>query len=297
MRAIPLLLLVLIAVALPASAQMDDVVIEATQLSDSLHMLTGRGGNIVVSAGEDGIFLVDDQYAPLTERILAAVAEIQTGDVRFVLNTHWHGDHTGGNENLGKTGSVIVAHENVRERMSVAQFNELWDRETEASPEAALPVVTFRSGVTFHLNEETLEVSHIEHAHTDGDAIVRFIEANIIHTGDVVFWGLYPFIDVDSGGSIDGVIAGCDRLSEMADADTRFVPGHGTMFGPDELAQYRAMLVDVRTRVSDMIEEGMDLEAVQAAAPTAEYDEGWGQMWLDGQTFTKTVFNSLSQKK
>jgi glyoxylase-like metal-dependent hydrolase (beta-lactamase superfamily II) len=297
MRAIPLLLLVLIAVALPASPQMDDVVIEATQLSDSLHMLTGRGGNIVVSAGEDGIFLVDDQYAPLTERILAAVAEIQTGDVRFVLNTHWHGDHTGGNENLGKTGSVIVAHENVRERMSVAQFNELWDRETEASPEAALPVVTFRSGVTFHLNEETLEVSHIEHAHTDGDAIVRFIEANIIHTGDVVFWGLYPFIDVDSGGSIDGVIAGCDRLSEMADADTRFVPGHGTMFGPDELAQYRAMLVDVRTRVSDMIEEGMDLEAVQAAAPTAEYDEGWGQMWLDGQTFTKTVFNSLSQKK
>ena len=297
MRPITLLLLGLIALALPASAQMGDVVIEASQLSDSLHMLTGRGGNIIISAGEDGIFLVDDQFAPLTERILAAVAEIQTGEVRFVLNTHWHGDHTGGNENLGKTGSVIVAHENVRERMSVAQFNELWDRETEASPEAALPIVTFRSGVTFHLNGETLEVTHIEHAHTDGDAIVQFMDANIIHTGDVVFWGLYPFIDVDSGGSIDGVIAGCDRLSEMADSETRFVPGHGTMFDLDELAQYRAMLVDIRTRVSGMIEKGMDLEAIKSAAPTSEYDEGWGQMWLDGDTFTETVFNSLSRQQ
>ena len=297
MRPIPLLLLGLIALTMPASAQMEDVVIEATPLTDSLHMLTGRGGNIIVSAGEDGIFLVDDQYAPLTERILAAVAEIQAGEVRFVLNTHWHGDHTGGNENLGQTGSVIVAHENVRERMSVTQFNELWDRETEASPKAALPVVTFRSGVTFHLNGQTMEVSHIEHAHTDGDAIVHFLDANIIHTGDVVFWGLYPFIDVDSGGSIDGVIAGCDRLSEMADDETRFVPGHGTMFGLSELAEYRAMLVEIRARVSAMIEEGKDLEAVQAAAPTREYDEHWGQMWLDGDTFAKTVFNSLTHEE
>ena len=294
MRPISLLLLGLVVLALPASAQMEDVVVEATPLSDSLHMLTGRGGNIIVSAGEDGIFLVDDQFAPLTERILAAIAEIQAGDVRLILNTHWHGDHTGGNENLGKTGSVIVAHENVRERMSVDQFNELWGRETEASPREALPIVTFSDGVTFHLNGETLKVSHIEHAHTDGDAIVQFINANIIHTGDVVFWGLYPFIDVDSGGSIDGVIAGCDTLAGLADAETRFVPGHGTIFGLDELAQYRAMLVDVRARVSALIAEGKDLEAVQAAKPSREYDEAWGQMWLDGDTFTKTVFNSLS---
>lgn len=295
MRTIATVLLGLMILTTQATAQMEDVVIEATPLADTLHMLTGQGGNIIVSAGSDGIFLVDDQYAPLTERILAAIAEIQAGDVRFVLNTHWHGDHTGGNENLGAAGTVIVAHDEVRERMSVAQFNELWDRETPASPEVALPIVTFADGITFYLNGETLKVSHIEHAHTDGDAIVHFVGANIIHTGDVVFWGLYPFIDVDSGGSIDGVIAGCDRLAEMANEDTRFVPGHGTMFGLAELGQYRDMLIQVRTRVSALIEEGKDLEAVQAAKPTLEYDEEWGQLWLDGDTFTATVFNSLSR--
>jgi len=295
MRLFAFVLLGLIALAPQTSAQMDDVVIETTPLSDSLHMLTGQGGNMIVSAGSDGIFLVDDQFAPLTGRILAAIAEIQAGDVRFVLNTHWHGDHTGGNENLGQAGSVIFAHDKVRERMSIAQFNELWDRETPASPTAALPIVTFADGITFHLNGETLRVSHIEHAHTDGDAIVHFLDANIIHTGDVVFWGLYPFIDVDSGGSIDGVIAGCDRLAQMADADTRFVPGHGTMFGPAELGQFRDMLVQVRARVSALIEEGKDLEAVQVARPTLEYDEDWGQLWLDGDAFTETVFNSLSR--
>lgn len=295
MRTIATVLLGLMILTTQATAQMEDVVIEATPLADTLHMLTGQGGNIIVSAGSDGIFLVDDQYAPLTERILAAIAEIQAGDVRFVLNTHWHGDHTGGNENLGAAGTVIVAHDEVRERMSAAQFNELWDRETPASPEVALPIVTFADGITFYLNGETLKVSHIEHAHTDGDAIVHFVGANIIHTGDVVFWGLYPFIDVDSGGSIDGVIAGCDRLAEMANEDTRFVPGHGTMFGLAELGQYRDMLIQVRTRVSALIEEGKDLEAVQAAKPTLEYDEEWGQLWLDGDTFTATVFNSLSR--
>jgi glyoxylase-like metal-dependent hydrolase (beta-lactamase superfamily II) len=277
----------------PAGAQYEDAEIESVELTPSIHLLTGPGGNMLVWNGEDGIFLIDDQYAPLSERILAAIAEIQEGPVRFVLNTHWHGDHTGGNENLGKTGAVIVAHDNVRERLSTEQFNEMWDKTTLPSPRAALPIVTFASGLSFHLGDETLEVSHVAHAHTDGDAIVYFRDANIIHTGDIVFWGLYPFIDVDSGGSVDGVVAGCDRLLEISDAKTRFVPGHGTVIGRDELVEYRAMLVEIRSRVAAAIADEEDLDAVLASRPTAEWDEAWGGTWLSGDDFTKIVFRDL----
>lgn len=295
MRSIIALACALLCAAAPAFAQdMDDVVVEATALTGSLHMLTGQGGNLVVCTGPDGIFLVDDQYAPLTERIRSAIAEIQAGDVRFVLNTHWHGDHTGGNENFGEAGAVIVAHENVRQRMSVDQFNQLFDRETPASPAAALPVVTFSDGIVFHLNGETIRVEHFEHAHTDGDATVHFVDANIIHTGDIVFWGLYPFIDIDSGGSVDGIIEATASLLEMSDDATRFVPGHGPLLGREQVAAYREMLLELRGRVQKLLDDGLDMEAVVAAAPTADHDAEWGQVWLDGPTFTKVLVRSLS---
>ncbi|RKZ16159.1 MBL fold metallo-hydrolase [bacterium] len=289
------LVLLILFVASAASAQFEDVVIKTTPLTTSLHMLEGYGGNLVLSSGEDGVFLVDDQFAPLTERILAAIAEITDEDVRFVLNTHWHGDHTGGNENIGQTGAVIVAHDNVRERMSVEQFSAFLDRTTPASPSIALPIVTFSEGIAFHLNGETIEVTHIESAHTDGDAIVHFHTANVIHTGDVVFWGLYPFIDVESGGSVDGVIAGCEVLLELGDADTRYVPGHGTIIGREELANYRDMLVQFRTAIAALIEQGKSLQEVQDAAPTAAYDEAWGQVWIDGDQMTQSIYNSLTR--
>jgi len=285
----------LVCLAVPANAQMEDVVIETTPFTDSLHMLSGRGGNLVVCTGDDGIFLIDDQYAPLSEKIMAAIAEVQEGPVRFVLNTHWHGDHTGGNENFGETGSVIVAHENVRARMSVDQFNELFDRETPASPEGALPIVTFSEGLTFHVNGLTLEVIHFARAHTDGDAVVRFAEANVIHTGDIVFDGLYPFIDVDSGGSIDGVIAACAAILEMADAQTKIVPGHGPVLGRTEVSAYRDMLVEIRARVATRIEAGDDLEAVKASRPTADWDEELGHVWLTGDQVTELVYRSLTE--
>jgi glyoxylase-like metal-dependent hydrolase (beta-lactamase superfamily II) len=274
---------------------MEDVIIETTRLTDNLHMLKGSGGNLVVCTGDDGIFLVDDQYAPLTERILAAIAEIQEGPVRFVVNTHWHFDHTGGNENFGKAGSVLVAHENVRERMSADQFNRFLDREIPASPHVALPVVTFDAGVTFHLNGQTLEVRHFANAHTDGDAAVFFREANVIHTGDIVFYGLYPFVDVDSGGSIDGIIDACEVFLEEADAETQFVVGHGPLIGRAELETYLDMMVEIRARIATRIEAGDDLAAVQASRPTADWDETWGNTWLNGDQITELVYRSLTE--
>jgi glyoxylase-like metal-dependent hydrolase (beta-lactamase superfamily II) len=274
---------------------MEDVIVETTRLTDNLHMLKGSGGNLVVCTGDDGIFLVDDQYAPLTERILAAIAEIQEGPVRFVVNTHWHFDHTGGNENFGKAGSVLVAHENVRERMSADQFNRFLDREIPASPHVALPVVTFDAGVTFHLNGQTLEVRHFANAHTDGDAAVFFREANVIHTGDIVFYGLYPFVDVDSGGSIDGIIDACEVFLEEADAETQIVVGHGPLIGRAELETYLDMMVEIRARIATRIEAGDDLAAVQASRPTADWDETWGNTWLNGDQITELVYRSLTE--
>ncbi|MEO1310678.1 MAG: MBL fold metallo-hydrolase, partial [Pseudomonadota bacterium] len=174
-----------------AQSQFDGVTIRTTELADGVYMLEGAGGNMAVSVGPDGVILIDDQFAPLSERIQAAIGELSDLQVRFVLNTHWHGDHTGGNEAFGATGAVIVAHDNVRERMSVDQFNDLLGRETKAGDPAALPVVTFTDQVTFHLNGRPVEVVHVPAAHTDGDSIVRFVGSNVVHAGDVFFSGRF----------------------------------------------------------------------------------------------------------
>ena len=213
----------------PLAQGFDQVVIQTQSLADGLHMLTGRGGNLVVSSGADGVFLVDDQFAPLSERILAAIAKISSQPLRFVVNTHWHGDHTGGNENMGRAGALIVAHDNVRRRMSADQFQAAFQRTVPAAPPAALPVITFGEDVTFHLNGGEVHVFHVARAHTDGDAIVHFRAGNSIHMGDTFFNGLYPFIDLDSGGSIDGVIAAVDRALPLMDKKTRVIPGHGPL--------------------------------------------------------------------
>src|SRR5262245_56719058 len=182
------------------------VEVKASPVAGNVHVLTGRGGNIGVSAGDDGVFLVDDQYAPLTDKVKAAVAGISPRPIRFLLNTHWHGDHTGGNENLGKAGVVIVAHENVRRRMSVEQFIEAFDEKVPPAPAQALPVVTFTDAVTFHMNGDDVRCFHVPPAHTDGDTVVHFQKADVIHMGDLFFNGMYPFIDVATGGSFEGVI-------------------------------------------------------------------------------------------
>lgn len=275
---------------LDAQQDMSDVEITTIPLESGLFMLMGRGGNIGLSVGEDGAFLIDDQFAPLTEKILAAVAEVTDQPVRWVLNTHWHGDHTGGNENLGNAGAMIVAHRNVYRRMNPAEFADLVGRSGQA-PRAALPVVTFDEGVQFHWNGRHIDVTHIGTAHTDGDAIVHFPRANVFHMGDTFFRGRYPFVDMDSGGGVDGVIAAANFVLERSNEGTRIIPGHGDLASPEHLREYRDMLETVRMRVASLVANGRTEDQVVAAAPTADLDDTWG---ANSERFVRAVYQSLS---
>ena len=287
---------IFLAALAPAFAQpnFDEIEITTTKLAEGVYMLMGSGGNIGVSVGEDGVLLIDDQYAPLTQKIKTAVAAISDQPIRFVVNTHWHGDHTGGNENLGEAGAVIVAHENVRVRLSTEQFRSFSNRRTPPSPEVALPVVTFTEDVTFHVNGDELHVFHVDHAHTDGDAIVHWRNENVIHAGDLYFASSYPFIDLDSGGAIDGVIAGIDRALDLSDEATQIIPGHGPLSNKQDLTVYRDMLKTIRTRVQTLMKEGKSLEEILASKPTAEFDERWGGGSIEPDRLVQFVYRSLS---
>lgn len=282
-------------VAIPVVAQqnMDDVTIDAVEVRESVHVLYGRGGNIGVSVGEDGVILIDDQYAPLTDRIRESIASIHPGTIRFVINTHWHGDHTGGNENLGEGGAIIVAHDNVRERMSTEQFMAAFDRTVSASPESALPEVTFNDSVTFHWNNDTITVEHTPHAHTDGDSIVHFENADVLHMGDTFFNSGYPFVDRGSGGTVQGMIEAAERGLELAGESTQIIPGHGDLTDCAGLERYHRMLTTITDRVRERIAQGESLEAIQAAGVTEEFDERWSGDFIDSNRFVEFVYRSL----
>jgi cyclase len=289
--------LALLLFASGALAQTDwsKVEVKTTKVSDTVYILEGRGGNIGLSVGED-VFVIDDQFAELSEKIVAAVKAITPKPIRFVVNTHWHFDHTGGNEPMAKLGAVIVAHENVRKRMSTEQMLD-FTRRTPPSPAAALPIVTFAQGVSFHLNGEELRVIHMPPAHTDGDAIVHFVKSDVIHMGDIYFNGSYPFIDTSSGGSVDGVIAACDRVIAMAGDNTKIIPGHGPVVSNKvELKAYRDMLAEISQRIAKMIAHGMKMEEVVAARPTADFDEKWGKGFLNGEKFTQGLVVNLMRR-
>jgi glyoxylase-like metal-dependent hydrolase (beta-lactamase superfamily II) len=282
-------------VALPAAAQQDfsRVEIRAEKVADSVWMLTGAGGNLGLAAGPDAVFLVDDQYAPLTERIAAAIGRITPKPVKFVLNTHWHGDHTGGNESLGRAGALIVAHDNVRRRMNSEQFIEFMRSKVGASPPPALPVLTFSADATFHLNGDEIRAFHVPRAHTDGDTIVHFAKSDVIHMGDVYFNGLYPFIDTSSGGTVDGVIAAVDRALELATDRTKVIPGHGPLSDKAGLRAYRDMLSTISGRIRQMIREGRKLEDITAAKVTADYDGQWGKGFIAPHKFAEMIAMNL----
>ena len=263
----------------------EKVEIKATRLSDTVWMMEGYGGNLGVSAGADTVFLVDDQFAPLTGKIQAAIAKVSAKPVQFLLNTHLHRDHTGGNENFARAGAVLVAQDNVRRRMSTDQFNEFTKTTRQASPKAALPIVTFASSMSFHVNGEEIRVAHAPRAHTDGDSIVHFTKSDVIHMGDVFFNGLYPFIDAASGGSVDGVIAACDQVMKTMGERTRIIPGHGPVAGRAELQAYRDMLATVSGRVRKAIAEGQSDEQISKAGLTREYDEKWGKGFFTPEQF------------
>lgn len=284
-----------LALAAPAAAQQDfsKVEVKAEKLADTVWMLTGAGGNLGLSAGEDAVFLVDDQYAPLTEKIAAAIAQVSPKPVRFVLNTHWHGDHVGGNEKLGRAGAVIVAHDNTRKRLSTEQFLEMWRATVKPLPKAGLPVVTFSRDTTFHLNGEEIRAFHVPRAHTDGDVIVHFAGSDVIHMGDVFWNRLYPLIDTGSGGTIDGMVAAVDRALALAGPGTRIIPGHGPLAARGELAAYRDMLATIGSRIKAMIREGKKLEEIVDANPTADFDAAWGKGFIPPRKFAEMVAMNL----
>jgi glyoxylase-like metal-dependent hydrolase (beta-lactamase superfamily II) len=280
--------------AAPAAAQQDfsKVEIKVERLAPGVAVLFGAGGNIGLSYGEDGNVIVDDQFAPLTDRIVAAVASVDPDPVRFVINTHWHFDHTGGNENFGKRGAVILAHDNVRARMSTDQFLAALNQKVPASPKDALPVVTFAEGVTLHLNGDTLHVRHVANAHTDGDSLIHWTRANVLHMGDTFFHrGSFPFVDLSSGGSIDGLIAAIDHGLQMANPTTRIIPGHGPVATRQDLVAYRAMLADLRAKVAAGIKARRTLAQIKAAAPAARY--GMTDGFIKPDQFVEAVYNSL----
>lgn len=279
---------------LPAQAQdFDSVKIRATPIRGGLYMLTGRGGNLLVSIGPDGVLVIDDQFAPLAPKILSTIRSLDAGPVRWVVNTHWHGDHTGGNEAMSGRGAVIVAHDNVRERMSTRQFIAAFQQYVEPAPAAALPVVTFSEAMTFHWNGDEARVIHAPAAHTDGDAFVHFRKADVVHSGDVFFSGMYPFFDTSTGGSFDGLIAAADRLLGLVGEDTLIVPGHGPLSRRIDLLEYRAMLVDVRTRVTADMQAGKTRQEIVERQPTRSLDARFGGGFMKPDSFVALVYESL----
>lgn len=271
------------------------VKIEAQQVTDNIYMLTGSGGNLGVLTGPEGAILIDDQYAELSEKIVAAIAKLTDKPVRFLINTHWHGDHAGGNENMARKGILIVAHDNVRERMSHENFMAAFNRTFPPSPAGALPIVTFSDNLTLHVNGEDLVVTHLENGHTDGDSIIYFRTANVIHTGDLVFNGAYPLIDVDSGGTIDGIIAAQEYILSIADDNTRIIPGHGALADKADVRALHDVLATVRDRVRDLKDDGKTLEQIQQAKPNTDFDPVYGAGFINGDRIIEFAYKSLGK--
>lgn len=279
------------------SQNFDDVKIEAHQLTENIYMLTGQGGNIGLSVGPDGTFMIDDQYAPLSEKIQKAISEITDQPVRYLINTHWHGDHSGGNENFANAGAVIVAHENVRKRMSSEQLIAAFSKTVPPSPEAALPVITFSNDLSMHLNGEEIMIMHLHQAHTDGDAIIYFANSNILHMGDTFFNGMYPFIDISTGGSIEGMIKNANQVLFLVDDETKIIPGHGPLAAKKDLVAYRDMLQTLRDGVKNALAKGMSLEEIQKTVIADSIDEKWGQGYLKSDQILNIVYSDLSREK
>ena len=262
---IPVMLVSVVAVsAQRGQVDWDAVEISTHHVAGTVHYVQGQGGNIGLSVGEDGVLMVDDQFAPLTDRIVEAINGISNGDIRFLINSHVHGDHTGGNENIGRMGILILAQDRVRSRLA------------ETLPEVALPALTFDEDITIHLNGEEVHVIPMPAAHTDGDSIIHFKDSDAIVVGDVFRTVAFPVIDRNNGGTLDGTIETLGIIAGMAGAETKIVPGHGVVSSREDVVEFRDMVIDVSARVSELVEQGMSYEQVAAANPTAPYEAKWG---------------------
>ena len=275
-----------------AQQDLSQVEIIPHQLSDNIYYLEGSGGNIGVSIGDDGVFMVDDQFAPLSEKILDAIEGLSDQPLRFVINTHQHGDHVGGNQNMGREGAVIVAHENVRTTLRAGFNDGDLNQALSADQRIGLPIMTFTDSVDFHLNGEDIHIFYNGSGHTNGDSFVYFKNNNIIHTGDVFRTVAYPRVDVGAGGTFHGIVASYKKLLEISNANTRFLPGHGVVSSRADVQAQLLMFMTIRTRVLNALNDGMSLEQVLTAGLTAEYDARWG----DPVGMLTAVYTELSSQ-
>lgn len=271
----------------------DEIIITTIPVADNIYMLTGKGGNIGVFTGDDGTFVIDDQFAPMTSKILASIKSVGGETPRFLLNTHFHGDHTGGNENLGRKGALIVAHNNVRQRLVSGSFIKAFGMKTKPANKVALPEVTFSKELTFHINDELVKAIHVAQAHTDGDSYIHFQKANVIHAGDIFFNGFYPYIDAAHGGSVKGMIQGVDEILALTDANSKIIPGHGPLSDRTQLQAYRDMLDTAYNRLLTLKNQGISAQDAIKQGPLDDLEEKWGKGIFTGQRWIDIIYPAI----
>jgi glyoxylase-like metal-dependent hydrolase (beta-lactamase superfamily II) len=270
----------------------DDVTIETIKVSDNVYMLVGYGGNIGVSIGDDSVFVIDDQFAALTPKIVAAIKTLSDKPIQFLVNTHWHGDHSGGNENFNKLGATIIAHDNVRKRLA-----ETPNRDNTMRPKEALPVITFNDKLSVHINGEKVKIFHVHHAHTDGDALLYFTKSNVLHTGDLYFNGMYPYIDLGSGGSVNGYINAVKHTLKLINGDTKIIPGHGKLSNKKEYQEFLTMLETLKVNVLAEIDNGKTEDEVAINnSITKTYDDlGYSWNFISSEKIRRAFYKSLKE--
>jgi glyoxylase-like metal-dependent hydrolase (beta-lactamase superfamily II) len=277
----------------PVGPDWSKIVVKTTDLGHRTYMLEGQGGNVTVAVGDDGVIMVDGQFAPMHDKLKAAIAALTPQPVRYLVNTHYHGDHTGGNLAFAADGAIVVAHVNVRERLAAGTTNNITGAKTPPAPAGALPTETYTDTLTLHVKGRVAQLTHPANAHTDGDTYVYFADANVLSTGDTVANGRYPNSDFVQGGNIKGMIAASDRFLTFVNDETRIVPGHGPLANKAQLVEYRAMLMTARDRMAALIKSGKSESDIYAARPFADLDAKWAANDQAAKNFMRVVYASL----
>lgn len=271
------------------------VEIKVTKVAGTVYMLEGAGGNIGVSVGEDGIVVVDDQFAPLAPKIEAALKGITDKPVRFILNTHYHGDHTGGNADFSKLGT-LVAQDNVRKRLAEGSEIKRFGK-TPPAPKEALPIVTFEHDVSIHLNGEDIRAIHFPHGHTDGDSVIFFPQSNVVHMGDDFVTYGFPFVDIENGGSVSGMVAGVEKVLSMTKPDTKFIPGHGPLSTPDDVRKFLAMITETRAAVAAAVKKHKTPEQMKKEKILDKWEADYGKGFIKTDDWIDTLYDDVSKAR
>ncbi len=291
------ILSLLIALSVNAQTNYDTVQIKPIKVAEQIYMLKGAGGNIGVMTGREGTLVIDNQFAPLSNKINGAIKTLDPAEIKFLINTHLHGDHSGGNENFKKMGVTMVAHDQVRERMMKESVNSRTNKATPPRDKEAWPAITFADKLNFHLNDENIILHHFDIGHTDGDVIVQFKKANVVHTGDAFVRYGYPFIDINSGGGVNGFINTLDKILLLIDDNTKVIPGHGEVATRADIKKVRDNIADIRDQVAAALKKGKKTEDIAALGITDKYDAEYGKGFVKGKDFVLMVAENLKGGK